>query len=135
MRICILSDEEITDFNPAPFMQGYDWEMVTMTDPVMEVLRALDARKEFDVYMNLCEGYDNDGDEDDEKGYEALEVVKVLEALNVPFTGADSTCFDPTAKKCRLLPRQMGSDLPKDTALKALRKLNAWLKIYAIPLW
>ena len=32
MRICILSDEEITDFNPAPFMQGYDWEMVTMTE-------------------------------------------------------------------------------------------------------
>ena len=55
MRICILSDEEIIDFDPAPFMQGYDWEMVTMTDPVMDVLRSLDECKEFDVYLNLCE--------------------------------------------------------------------------------
>ena len=50
MRVCILTDEEIQDFNPAPYMQGFDWEMITMTDPVMDVLRELDARKEFDIY-------------------------------------------------------------------------------------
>ena len=65
MRICVLSDEEITDFNPTPFMKGYDWEMVTMMDPVLEVLRSLDARKEFDIYLNLCEGYEKDDDPED----------------------------------------------------------------------
>ena len=35
MRICILTDEEVKDFDPAPYMQGFDWEMVTMTDPVL----------------------------------------------------------------------------------------------------
>jgi len=40
-------------FNPEPFMEGFDWEMVTMTDPVIDVLRSLDARKKFDIYINL----------------------------------------------------------------------------------
>ncbi len=97
MRVCILSDEEIADFNPGPFMQGYDWEMVTMTEPVLDVLRSVDARKKFDIYLNLCEGYDNDGD--GEQGYEGVDVVKALEALNLPFTGADSKFFDPTREE------------------------------------
>ena len=97
MRICILSDEELTDFNPASFMEGFDWEMVTMTDPVMDVLRALDARKEFDLYLNLCEGYEKDPASDWE--YEGIDVIKALEALNLPFTGADSKFFDPTREE------------------------------------
>src|SRR5574338_207943 len=49
MRICVLTDEELVDFDPSPFLEGFDFEIVTMTDPVMDVLRALDARKEFDL--------------------------------------------------------------------------------------
>src|SRR6266511_3741692 len=97
MRICILTDEEIEDFNPGPYMQGFDWEMVTMTDPVMDVLRELDARKEFDMYLNLCEGYEND--EDADWDYQGIDVVRALEELNLPFTGADSTFFDPTREE------------------------------------
>jgi D-alanine-D-alanine ligase len=97
MRVCILSDEKIEDFNPAQFMEGYDWEFVTMKKPIMETLRALDARKEFDIFINLCEGYDQT--DWDENSYEGIEVVKALEALNLPFTGADSTFFDPTREQ------------------------------------
>ena len=100
MRICVLSDEEITDFNPTPFMQGYDWEMVTMTDPVLEVLRFLDARKEFDIYLNLCEGYENDdSDAEGDQDYQGIDVVRALEELNLPFTGANSKFFDPTREE------------------------------------
>lgn len=97
MRVCILSDEKIEDFNPTQFMEGYDWEFVTMKKPVMDTLRALEARKEFDVYINLCEGYEKV--DLGEHGYEGLEVVKALEELNLPFTGADSTFFDPTREE------------------------------------
>ncbi|WKZ48062.1 MAG: hypothetical protein QY306_01680 [Anaerolineales bacterium] len=97
MRICILSDEKIEDFNPTQFMEGYDWEFVTMKKPIMDALRALDARNEFDVYINLCEGYEKSDMGED--GYEAIEVVQALEALNLPFTGADSTFFDPTREQ------------------------------------
>ncbi len=97
MRVCILSDEKIEDFNPTQFMQGYDWEFVTMKKPVIDTLRALDARKEFDVYINLCEGYEKD--DMDEEGYEYVDVINALEELNLPFTGADSTFFDPTREQ------------------------------------
>ena len=94
MRICILSDEEQKDFDPTPYMQGFGWEFVTMKKPVVETLQSLEARGEYDIYLNLCEGYEDD--DEDEVGYEGVEVIKALEALNLPFTGADSKVFDPT---------------------------------------
>jgi D-alanine-D-alanine ligase len=97
MHVCILSDEKIEDFNPTQFMQGYDWEFVTMKKPVMDTLRALDVRNEFDVYINLCEGYEKN--DPDEEGYEYIDVIKAMEELNLPFTGADSTFFDPTREQ------------------------------------
>lgn len=105
MRICILSDEEISDFNPAPFMEGYDWEMVTLTDPVLDRIRELAESGKYDVFLNICEGYEFDGYDQDEDDYEegsyyhGIEVVQALEALNLPFTGADSNCFDPTREE------------------------------------
>ncbi|MGB8982238.1 MAG: hypothetical protein WCC12_10200 [Anaerolineales bacterium] len=92
-----MTDEEPQDFNPAPYMQGFDWEMVTMTDPVRDVLRALAARNEFDVYLNLCEGYEIE--EDSDWDYQGIDVVRALEELNLPFTGADSSFFDPSREE------------------------------------
>ena len=117
MRVCILSDEEIKDFNPAPFMDGYDWEMITMTDPVLDVLRSLEARKEFDIYLNLCEGYDNDGE--GQEGYEGKEVVKALEALNLPFTGADLKFFDPTREEMQAAANANGVSFVKGCQVKS----------------
>jgi len=60
MRVCVLSDEVIEDFDPGPFLQNYEWEMVTMKAPVLENLRAIAEQNRFDVYLNICEGYDID---------------------------------------------------------------------------
>ena len=95
MRICILTDELPEDFKPAPYMDGFDWEMVTMIDPVIDVLRALDARKGFDVYLNICEGYELG----EEWKYQGLDVVNALEELNLPYTGATPDFFDPTREE------------------------------------
>ena len=68
MRVCILSDEVITNFNPAPYIKDFDWQMVTMTAPVMDKIRALAEKKEFDVFLNVCEGYEFEDEEDDDIG-------------------------------------------------------------------
>ena len=101
MRICILTDEVPEDFNPAPYMEGFDWEMVTMTDPVIDVLRALVARNEFDVYLNICEGYEKGNEPPDETDweYQGIDVVNALEELNLPYTGATPGFFDPTREE------------------------------------
>jgi len=68
--------------------------------PVMDVLKELKERNEFDVYLNVCEGYEmDDEDADDESAYDGIEVVKCLEELNLPFTGATSKLFDPTREE------------------------------------
>lgn len=96
MRVCILSDETISDFDPSAFMSDYEWEMVTLTAPVLEKVQALAESKKFDVFINICEGYEFDDQEAARQGYQAIEVVEALEKLNLPFTGANSNCFDPT---------------------------------------
>jgi D-alanine-D-alanine ligase-like ATP-grasp enzyme len=98
MRICILTDELPEDFNPAPYMEGFDWEMITMTDPVLEKLRELDARNEFDVYLNICEGYEVG----EEWAYQGIDVVNALEELNLPYTGATPWFFDPSREEMQM---------------------------------
>ena len=132
MRICILTDEEIKDFNPAPYMQGFDWEMVTMTDPVIDVLHELDARKEFDVYLNLCEGYEND--EDSDWDYQGIDVVRALEELNLPFTGADSRFFDPTREEMQAAADAHGVGFAKGYRVTSVEEAERLVKNLRYPI-
>jgi len=97
MRICVLTDEVPEDFDPGPYLQGFDWEMFTVTDPVLDVLRELDASNKYDIYLNICEGYEKDPDS--EWTYQGIDVVNALEELNLPYTGATPQFFDPTREE------------------------------------
>ena len=133
MRVCVLSDEEIADFDPTPFMKDYDdWEMVTVTAPVMDLLRSLAARNEFDVYLNLCEGYEMD--DDDPLAYEGLEVVQCLEALDLPFTGADSSCFDPTREEMKTAAEAHGVSFVKGYQVKNADEAERLVKSMRYPI-
>ena len=111
MRICILTDEDPIDFDPAPYMQGFDWEMVTLRDPVFEVLRELKERNEYDIYLNLCEGHENDGTA--EWTYQGIDVVRALEELDMPYTGADLKFFDPTREEMQAAADAHGVNFAK----------------------
>ena len=132
MRICILSDEEKEDFNPAPFMDGFDWEMVTMRVPVMETLRAVAERNEFDIYINICEGYENDGE--GEQGYEGIEVIEALEELRLPFTGADSKNFDPTREEMQAAADAHGVGFAKGYRVKSVSEAEELVKNLRFPI-
>jgi D-alanine-D-alanine ligase len=120
MRICLLTDEVPEDFDPSPYLQGFDWEMVTMTDPVLEVLRKLVARREFDVYLNICEGYEKDDDSD--WTYEGIDIIKALEELNLPFTGADSSFFDPSREEMQAAADTHGVGFAKGYQVKSVEE-------------
>lgn len=114
MHVCVLTDEVIEDFNPAPYMEGFDWEMFTMTDPVLEVLRELHARKDFDVYLNICEGYEVDGErEENDWDYQGIDVVHALEELNLPYTGATPGFFDPSREEMQAAAEAHGVGFAK----------------------
>ncbi|HSO11321.1 MAG TPA: hypothetical protein VLT51_03020 [Anaerolineales bacterium] len=97
MRVCLLTDEEPEDFDPAPYLKDYEWEMFTMKAPVLENLKAIADQNRFDVYLNICEGYEDDGE--DEFAYEGVAVIRALEQLNLPYTGANERFFDPTREE------------------------------------
>jgi D-alanine-D-alanine ligase len=134
MRICILTDEEPQDFNPAPYMQGFDWEMVTMTDPVKEVLRDLAARNEFDVYLNLCEGYEIDDEEEGDWDYQGIDVVRALEELNLPFTGADSKFFDPSREEMQAAADAHGVGFAKGYQVRSVEEAQRLVRNLRYPI-
>lgn len=132
MRICILTDEVPEDFDPAPYMQGFDWEMLTMTDPVIDVLRELDARNAFDVYLNICEGYERDDDSD--WTYEGIDVIRALEELNLPFTGADSSFFDPTREEMQAAADAHSVGFAKGYRVKSVEEAQRLVKDLRYPI-
>ncbi|NWG06792.1 MAG: hypothetical protein HXY35_08925 [Chloroflexi bacterium] len=132
MRICVLTDEVTEDFDPSPFLEGFDFEVVTMTDPVVDVLRALDARKEFDLYFNLCEGYELDGTE--EYSYQGIDVVKALEDLNLPFTGAPSRFFDPSREEMQAAAEAHGVGFAKGYQVKSVEEAERLVRNLRYPI-
>ena len=88
-RVCMLMEDGYETFDPGYYMNDYKWTVVYMASPVLKRLSALQRQEKFDVFFNLCEGYE-------EPYYSGLDVVKALEKLNVPFTGADSGFYKIT---------------------------------------
>lgn len=100
MRVCILSDEEIEDYNPTVLMKTHECDFMTVRPPVGEFIRQL-AEKEYDVFLNICEG--------DEDGlYSGLEMLQELERLNLPFTGADLNFYNPTREQMQAAAEKNG---------------------------
>lgn len=88
-RICVLMEDGYPDFDPGYYLGDRVWEKFIMSSPVLETLRTLKEQNAFDVYLNLCEGYEK-------PHYSGLDVVRALEILNLPFTGSDSRFYEPT---------------------------------------
>ncbi len=108
MRVCVLYDEDNGGFTPAEFLKHYpcEWEMITFGRPVREKIRRLAEEKRFDVYFNLCDG---SVDED----YPGLDVVQALEEFNLPFTGAESSFYDPTREHMQAVAEANGVGFAK----------------------
>jgi D-alanine-D-alanine ligase len=132
VRVCILSDEEPQDLNPAPFMKGYDWEMVTLYHPVMEQLHVLGESKKYDVYLNMCEGYEPD--DPDIHAYSGIEVVKTLEDLNLPFTGAGSDFYDPTREEMQAAADKRGVNFVKGYRVNNVEEAERLVKNLRYPI-
>lgn len=90
-RVCVLSDYSLREFDPAVYFDGYEWEMSMPKNPLVEFLRKLQSSGKFDVYLNLC-----DGSDDKRHRYDGVDIVRALEEVNLPFTGATVNFYDPS---------------------------------------
>lgn len=129
MKICVLGDPTWDDpFDPSYYLQAYDWEMHDLhCSHVAEELAAL-AERGFDVFLNMCDGA---ADEPDRPG---IDVVRTLEALNVPFTGAASHFYEPTREEMKRVCHQQGIRYPEGRSFTHDRILRRHLKGLRFPL-
>ena len=127
MRVCLLYDDELYGFDPAPFLKKFDWELVTLHRPVLGRIRELAASGKFDVYFNLC-----DGAADEE--YPGLDVVQALEEFNLPFTGADSKFYNPTREEMQAVADAHGLGFAKGHRLLGTDGLEDQVKDLRYPL-
>jgi D-alanine-D-alanine ligase len=133
MRVCVLTDELPEDFDPAPYLKDHEWEMVTMKAPVMENLKAIADQNRFDIYLNICEGYEDDGEED-QFAYEGIEVVRALEQLNLPYTGANESFYDPTREEMQAVADANGVGFAKGYRVVSAEEAERLVKNLRFPI-
>lgn len=116
MKICILnpsyedSHSPTQDVDgicdPSPYLHDHTCEShwIKKTEAVQQV--EILAAQGFDVFINLC-----DGARDEERP--GLEVVKTLERLGVPFTGATPEFYEPSRLQMKKVCREQGILAPQ----------------------
>ena len=129
MRICVLADVELKEFDPSQYLVDYSWEMFIPQPPIIDFLRTLDNEKKFDVYFNLC-----DGSDDDEEKYCGLDVVRALERLNLPFTGAYSRFYDPSREEMQAVAESIGVGFARGINVADVGELDALDESLVYPL-
>lgn len=102
MRVCVLADEAFGNYSPALHLKNHEWKMYNVKLPAFEFIRDIAMSETYDIYLNLCDGAE---DEPDRPG---VDVIQALEALNLPFAGADSAFYVPTREGMQLLAEKKG---------------------------
>ena len=127
MRVCILSDEAIEDYNPSVFFHSCEWSFVTVEPPAEDCIKQAVTGKNYDVILNLCEGSD---DNDTNSG---AAVVHLLESLDIPFTGADSNFYNPTREQMQSAAEAHGLNFARGFNARSIHDL-AQAKVLQFPL-
>jgi D-alanine-D-alanine ligase-like ATP-grasp enzyme len=115
MRICVLDDSyeqsgtpfKQFDFLPDPirYLAGHECErhFLHKATAVKQILQL--SKRGFDLFLNLCDG----AWEEDRPG---IEVVQALERLQVPFTGATSSFYEPSRETMKKVCHYSGIKTP-----------------------
>lgn len=80
--------------------------------PAYDFIREIAERESYDVYLNLCDGAE------DEIGRPGIDVIYALEELNLPFTGADSQFYAPTRESMQALADKKGIGFARGVLVK-----------------
>ena len=114
MRICLLTNQNLLadpfpagdwPCDPRPFYPDAHWEVEYLTKATVVDRVTRRAEQRFDVFFNLCDG----AADQDTPG---IDVVRTLERLGVPFTGATSGFYEPSREAMKRACRAEGIDTP-----------------------
>jgi len=112
MRVCVLSDETFGNYSPEQHLKNHEWKLYNVKLPAFDFIREIASRETYDVYLNLCDAAE------DEIGRPGIDVIYALEALNLPFTGADSQFYAPTREGMQALAEKKGIGFARGVLVK-----------------
>ena len=118
MRVCILIEDGYQKFNVEYYLESYTSSVIVMEPPVKKTLRSTIKDDGFDVYLNLCEGYDD-------WYYTGRDVVQALEELDLPFTGADSRFYNPTREQMQAVGEDAGVRFARGRNISSVGEVEA----------
>lgn len=120
IQICVLSDSELKEFDPSQYLEDYSWNIFIPQKPVIESIRAIDNAGDYDVYFNLCDGADNPRED-----YDGIDIVRALEKLQLPFTGANSRFYDPSRGEMQSVAETNGIGFARGANVTNVDELDA----------
>ncbi|MCH2136832.1 MAG: hypothetical protein MK101_09665 [Phycisphaerales bacterium] len=144
MYICLLTNQDLDSpsikeddwpCDPRPFMPEARWHLAVLGDKVesvAQVRRLIDegvGGQRFDVFFNLCDGA---ADQPDLPG---IEVILELEAAGVPFTGARSSCYEPTREQMKEVCRTLGMAAPRGMVVRTAEEVENAAATLTFPLF
>ncbi len=114
MRICLLTNQDLDvdpfpeddwPCDPRPFMPEATWHLEVLTKSTSVERVTARVNEGFDLFFNLCDGAADEATP-------GIEVVRALERLDVPFTGATSEYYEPSRVEMKEACRAQGIDTP-----------------------
>ncbi len=113
--------------DPTPHLQGLDVRLHTIDKArAVAQIRTI-VREHCDIIINLCDG----AWDEDRAG---IEVVRMLETLGVPFTGAGSSFYEPSREAMKLASHSVGVQIPSYVLAREHEDVERALARLAFPL-
>lgn len=137
MKICLLTSQDLDadpfpdddwPCDPRPWLPEADWHVETLEKATSAQAVRAQSHREFDVFFNMCDGPAGE----DRPG---IEVVRALESLKVPFTGASSAFFEPTRARMKRACRQIGLATPASVLARTERHVDRAAEKLRFPLF
>lgn len=140
MRICLLTNQDITEdpfpdtdwpCDPRPYLPKATWHVEVLLNKKQGPIRTKELIDEgrFDLFFNLCDGAEG---QDDLPG---VEVVQVMEAHGVPFTGAGSDFYEPTRIQMKDACARAGIAFPNYVVARNERDIKRALRELRFPMF
>ncbi len=138
MKICVLVDLDLDGSespfkdldavpNPAYYLNGHVVETHSLTKTWgIQLVREL-ATRDFDVFMNMCDG----APDEDRPG---VEVVEALMELGVAFTGADVHFYNPSREEMKQVCHRYAIPTPGSVSVYTLYELEKTVEHLRYPL-
>ena len=138
MKVCVLQpDYSTTSVDYKNYDPPRDLTMLLPGDEVDHVflnklttykqLKEL-ARMNYDVFVNLCEGYL-------EWSVPSIDVPYYLDLLQLPYTGPDTRVYDPSKELMKYVAFTVGADTPAFTVIYPKSDIEQSIKHLRFPLF